>query len=336
MKTNTRRFICMQSLATLVIGVSIVVIIVFATSTGASSASNVLPATSAQFAERGGCRVWGGRRLRSTNTSFMPVQYTVGLGRVSADGEKGHIGLAENVITANSYTPDVLSLSFFPKGPTELIRDPARPRRVIADPGEKGGYTSESIKQVKGPDGFMDIVVLNEWEYEIRFYHLDQVRSKRNGFYRVVGEPYSVTRIRNPNPPKTDSIEITTTKNGRAEKSEWKYDEASDTWFFFLDGVESTRKLSEVSATDPCERTETRFDLEGGRWVKTIKTFRGFPWGQEIVQKIEDADGQARVTKYKYFDDPNSPHYTFLKTTIHPDGTIERHNRRPDPSDIKP
>ena len=333
MKTNSQRFICTQFLLTLVIAALMVGAIILATSAGATSD---FPATSAQISDRGGCRAWGGRRLRSTNAGVMPVQYSVGLGRVSADGQTGRISLAEDIITANSYTPDVLALSFFPKGPTELVRDPSRPQRVIADPGEKGGYTSQSIKQVKGPDGFMDIVVLNEWEYEIRFYHLDQVRPKRNGFYRVVGEPYSVTSIRNPNPPKIDSIEITTTKNGRAEKSEWRYEEASDTWYFFLDGVESTRKLSQVSATDPCERIETRFDLEGGSWVKTIKTFRGFPWGQEIVQKIEDADGQARVTKYKYFDDPNSPHYTFLKTTIHPDGTIERHNRRPWPSDIKP
>jgi hypothetical protein len=323
----------MQFLSTLVIGALLAGITVFAAPAGAS---DYLPATSAQFAERGGCRVWGGRRLRSTNAGVMFVQFTLGLGRISADGEKGRISLAEKVLTANSYTPDVLALSFFPKGPTELIRDPARPQRVIADPGEKGGYTSQSIRQVKGPDGLVDIVVLNEWEYEIRFYHPDQVRSKRNGFYRAVGEPFSVSLIRNPNPPKTDSIEITTTKAGRAEKNEWKYDEQSDTWVYFLDGVETTRKLSEINATDPCERIETRFDLEGGRWLKTIKTFRGFPWGQEIVQKIEDADGQARVTKYKYFDDPNGPHYTFLKTTIHPDGTIERHNRTPDPFDKRP
>jgi hypothetical protein len=34
---------------------------------------------------------------------------------------------------------------------------------------------------------------------------------------------------------------------------------------------------------------------------------------------------------YKYFEDPNGPRYTFLKTTIHPDGRIEKHNRHPDP-----
>ena len=315
----------------LVLGALIACVVVFAPPTGASSAGNYSLATPAKFSERGGCPVWGGRRLRSTNSGALTVQFQLGLGRISADGDKGHISLREGVITTNSYTPDVLALSFFPKGPTELIRDPARPQRVIADPGEKGGYTSQSIKQVKGPETLMDIVVLNEWEYEIRFYRPDQVGPKRNGFYSVMGEPFSVTVVRNPNPPKTDTIEITTTKDGRAEKSEWKYDEVSDTWLFFINGVENSRKLSEINATDPCERIETRFDLEEGRWLKTIKTFKAFPWGQEIVQKIEDADGEARITRYKYFDDPNGPHYTFLKTTIHPDGKIERHNRHPDP-----
>ena len=320
----------MLLLPTLVIGALITCIIVFA-APGASSASNHSRASRAKFFERGGCPVWDGRRLRSTNSGVLTVQFTLGLGRISADGETGHISLREGVITTNSYTPDVLALSFFPKGQTELIRDPGRPQRVIADPGEKGGYTSQSIKQVKGPETFMDIVVLNEWEYEIRFYHPDQVSSKRNGFYRMAGEPFSVTLVRNPNPPKTDAIEITTTKDGIAKKREWKYDEVSDTWLFFLDGVETVRKLSEISATDPCERIETRFDLKEGSWVKTIKIFKAFPWGQEIVQKIDDADGKAKITRYKYFDDPNGPHYTFLKTTIHPDGSIERHNRHPDP-----
>lgn len=294
----------------------------------------VVPARTAtvNLPERGGCAIWGGRRLRSINSDVMTVQYTVGVGRISKDGEKGQIELMEKVITRNSYTPDVLALTFFPKPPeTELIRDPARPQRVIADPGEKGGYTSQSIKQIRGPETTVDIVVISEWEYEIRFYHPDQVRSKRNGFYRFEGEPFSLTRVRNPDPPNTDSLEITTTKDGITKTSLYKYDERSDTWTFFLDGVETVRKVSEINATNPCERIETRHEIKDGRWLKTIKIFKAFPWGQDVVTRIDDADGEARTTTYKYFEDPNGPHYTFLKTTIHPDGRVEKHNRHPDP-----
>ena len=152
--------------------------------------------------ERGGCPVWGARRLRSTNSHAMTVQFSIGLGRVSDKENTGQIPLRERIITTNSYTPDILALTVSTVGnDIELIRDPLRPQRIIADPGEKGGYTSQSIKQVRVPQGFVDIVVLTEWEYEIRFYSPEQVGAKRKGFYTVSGEPFSVSRIRNPNPP---------------------------------------------------------------------------------------------------------------------------------------
>ncbi|HEU4795720.1 MAG TPA: hypothetical protein VFT02_08825 [Pyrinomonadaceae bacterium] len=290
------------------------------------------PSPTARQPEKGGCPVWEGRRLRSTNSGIYTVQYTLGLGRVWDNGDTDRISLAEGVLTPNSYTPDVLGFPVSTKGNTiEFVRDRSRPQRVIADPGEKGGYTSQSIKQIKVPEAFVDIVVLNQWEYEIRFYQPDQVGPKQDGFYTVTGVPSSVTHVRNPNPPNTNAIEITTTKDGKAEKAEWKYEEATDTWTYFLNGVESTRKSAEINPNDPCERIETRLDLKDGRWSKTIKVFKAFPWGQDIVKKIENPDGKARTTTYKYWDDPNGPHYTFLKTTIHPDGTIERHNRHPDP-----
>lgn len=273
--------------------------------------------------------MWGGRRLRSTNSRAMTVQYKLGLGTIWKNGDSDRISLLEKVLTPNSYTPDVLGFPVSTKDNTiEFIRDPSRPKRVIADPGEKGGYTSQSIKQIKVPEALVDIVVLSEWEYQIRFYPLSQVGPKQGGFYTFTGDPKSVAHIRNPNPPQTNAIEITTTNDGNVEKVEWKYDEASDTWTYFENGVETSRKLAEINPNDPCERIETRYDLEEGRWSKTIKVFRAFPWGQEIVKKIEDPDGKARTTTYKFFDDPNGPNYTWLKTTIHPDGRVEKHNRQ--------
>jgi len=314
-KTKTHRFY-IQILSTLIVGLLLV-------------CTMDVPAGTAT--ESGGCPAWEGRRLRSTNSEFASIYYYVGVGLVSENGDKGQITLGEWVITRNTYSPDALSLTFFPRPPTELIRDPARPQRVIADPGEKGGYTSQSIRQIKALETFVDIVVLSEWEYEIRFYRLDQGRGKRNGFYTFAGEPYSLTNVRNPNPPHTDSLEITFTKDGTTTRSEYKYDEEFDSWTFFRDGVETVRKLSQINPSNPCERTETRFDLKQGKWFKTLKIYKGFPWGQNIIKEIEDPDGQARTTTYEYFEDPKDTHYTFLKTTIHPDGTIERHNRHPDP-----
>jgi len=332
MKIERRKLIYIQLSLPPILGALMAFTTIVPAQTNERSDRDNSPAAIQNLPPKGGCPVWGGRQLRSTNSSVGTVQFSVGIGRVSEDGRTGHISLVENVITANSYTPDILALSVSEKGnQIELIRDPSRPQRVIADPGEKGGYTSQSIKQIRTLETFVDIVVLSEWEYEIRFYRPDQMRAKRKGFYTVSGEPFSVTHVRNPNPPNTDTLEITFTKDGAPHRSEYKYEAASDTWVFFDEGVETGRKLSQINPNDPCERIETRFDLEGGVWLKTVKIYKGFPWGQDLVKKIEDPDGEARTTTYKYFEDPKRPHYTFLKTTIHPDGRIERHNRQPNP-----
>jgi hypothetical protein len=95
-------------------------------------------------------------------------------------------------------------------------------------------------------------------------------------------------------------------------------------------GVEIARKISEINPDDPCERIETRIDAENSKAVKTVKIYKGFPWGQSIVKTIEDPDGEARTTTYTYFEDLNGPHYSFIKTTIHPNGEVELHNQQPD------
>ena len=97
-------------------------------------------------------------------------------------------------------------------------------------------------------------------------------------------------------------------------------------------GHEVVRKRSQVNPDNPCERIETRFETKDAKVLKTIKIYQGFPWGQDIVKKIEDPDGAAKTTIYQYYEDRNGPHYSFLKITMHPDGEVERHNQQPDPT----
>jgi hypothetical protein len=188
------------------------------------------------------------------------------------------------------------------------------------------------MRQIRAPETLVEVVVKDEWEYEVRFYAPELIGPKRDGLYTTLGEPFTVIRFRNPDPPNTNKLEIIKSKDGIVEKSEYSYDAGDDTWILKVNGVEKTRKLSVVNPKNPCERIETRFDLEDGKLLKTVKFYKGFPWGQNIVKKIEDPDGKPRTTVYKYFEDINGPHYTFLKTTIHPNGRVEQHNEQPDPT----
>jgi hypothetical protein len=36
------------------------------------------------------------------------------------------------------------------------------------------------------------------------------------------------------------------------------------------------------------------------------------------------------VTTFTYFEDKKGPHYSFLKSITHPDGTVELQNKQPD------
>lgn len=279
-----------------------------------------------------GCAVMGGKRLKSTNSSVANVRFHIGLGRL-ADGRVGQVSLRQNKITADIYTPDVLGFSMPPaRNGAELIADGSRPSRKISDGTPHGGYMTQPRRQVRVPETLLDIVVISQWEYELRFYRPDHIGAKRGKLYELVGDPHVVYRFRNPNPPSVDRLEITTMKDGTEDKSEYFHDAQLDLWTMTRNGQEVARKTSEVNPNDPCERIETRIDTEGSKVLKTVKIYKGFPWGQSIVKIIEDPEGEAKTTTYKYFEDRNGPHYSFLKTTIHPGGKVERHNRQPDPT----
>ncbi len=51
-----------------------------------------------------------------------------------------------------------------------------------------------------------------------------------------------------------------------------------------------------------------------------------------MVKIIKDPDGKALVTTFAYFEDKKGPHYRFLKSITHPDGTVELQNEQPDPT----
>jgi hypothetical protein len=280
-----------------------------------------------------GCAALGGQELKSTNSSNANVIMYIGLGHL-ADGRAAEISLLESRITADSYTPDVLGFSM-PDGRNgaELIRDDSVPARKISDGTPNGGYIARRLRQVKVPETLLDIVIISQWEYELRFYSPNQIGVKRGKLYEFSGEPFAVYRFRNPTPPAANRLEITTIKGGTTtDKSGFFYDAESESWSFSKNGKEVVKKTSKVNPHDLCERIETRIETKDAKVQKTVKIYKGFPWGQEIVKTIEDPDGEAKITIYKYFEDINGPHYRFLKTTIHPDGRVERHNEQPDPT----
>jgi hypothetical protein len=290
------------------------------------AAGVVPPAVNKSTTGANGCAAWGNRVLKTTNSRTSNVQINIGLGRM-ANGMNDEISFGETILTPDVYTPDVLGFPIAPKNNgAEFIRDNSREPRLISD-GNGGGYKSQPWRQVRVPEALVDIVVTDQWKYELRFYRPNQIGPKVEDLYTVRGVPYAIYRFRNPNPPSVNRLEISTIKKGTEDRSEYEYDAESDTWLFSKNGVQVSKKTSSVNHEDPCERFEIRVDTDCPKVCKLIRVYRGFPWGQEIVKKVEDALGEPKTTTFTYFMEPNERHYGFLKTTTNPDGSVELHNQ---------
>ena len=285
----------------------------------------------------GPCRVNGGLPLTSTESKVSNIRLTLCLGKLS-NGRCVTMSLYESRITADTYTPYAFGLPFPDRGEVELINDTSHPPKQfgelhqLIDGTAVPPYFKQPMRQIKLPAALIDVVVLSRWEYDLRFYHAKDVGPKEDGLYTLTGLPDAVWKFKNPEPPSLNRLQLIRTKDGSDDVTEFAYDEAEDKWVMSKNGSWATIKSSAVNPDDPCERVETRLDREGGEVAKTVKIFRAFPWGQEVVKVIEDPDGKASVTTFAYFEDKKGPHYGFLKRITHPDGTVELQNEQPDPT----
>ncbi|HEX8145493.1 MAG TPA: hypothetical protein VF553_23190 [Pyrinomonadaceae bacterium] len=285
----------------------------------------------------GPCKINGGLPLTTIESKVSNIRFTLCLGKLS-NGDCVAMSLHESQIDADIYTPYAFGLPSVYRGEVELINDTSHPEKKfgelhqLIDGTAIPPYSKHPMRQIKLPNVLVDVAVLSQWEYDLRFYQAKDVGPKENGLYTITGSPQVVWKFKNPEPPSLNRFQIIRTKDDRDDVTEFTYDEAEDKWVMFKNGSWVTIKSSVVNQDNPCERIETRLDRADGQVTRTIKIFRAFPWGQELVKTIEDPDGTASVTTFAYFEDKNGPHYRFLKSITYPDGTVELQNDGPDPT----
>jgi hypothetical protein len=288
----------------------------------------------------GPCHVNGGIPLNSIESNVSNIHLTLCLGKLS-NGDCVEMSLEQSQITADTYTPYAFGLPDPDRGEVELINDTSHPPKQfgelheLVDGTAVPPYFKQPMRQIKLPTELIDVVVLSQWQYDLRFYHAQDVGPKRNGLYTVTGHPHAVWKFKNPSPPSLNRLQMIRTTDGVDDVREFTYDAAVDKWVLSGNGSWVAIKSSVVNPGNPCERIETRLDRKSGQVTKTIKIFRAFPWGQELVTVIEDPHGKALITTFAYFEDKKGPHYRFLKSITHPDGTVELQNEQPDPT-MKP
>ncbi len=244
------------------------------------------------------------------------VVWEAGMGFLKDGRSAEHLSIREQIISSAIYTPATLIYS--PPAKTTDIE-------VL-----RNGTT---LRQVKAPQAFADVVVNNPSEYEIRYYRPTDVGPKQSGFYTFLGPPYVTWRITNPDPTTTTRLEIQKVEGGNiTNKTEYLWDPDIDSWTLktgWISGLNYARtETRNVSHPTPTSRKETFLVKEGNTLVsKRTHTYLSFPWGEELVQEVIDPDSAALTTTYTYYENPSETHrYRKLKTITYPDGLWEKYD----------
>ena len=251
-----------------------------------------------------------------TSPKAGSVIWEAGLGNIKDGRSAGPISIREKVLSSAIYTPSVLVYS--PPAKTSDVE-------VL-----RNGTT---LRQIKAPQAFADIVVNSASEYELRYYRPADVGPKSGSFYTFLGSPYVTWRITNPDPATTTRLEIHKVEGGIVtNKSEYIWDPAIDSWTLKTGWISGSNYLRTetrtVSYPTQVSRTETYIVKEGATLVsKRTKTYLSYPWGEELVQEVLDPDSAALTTTYTYYENASETNrYRKLKTITFPDGLWEKYD----------
>ncbi|MBF0433687.1 MAG: hypothetical protein HQK83_20580, partial [Fibrobacteria bacterium] len=190
------------------------------------------------------------------------------------------------------------------------------------------------IRQLIAPETFVDVVVINNFSYEIRFYKPSQMGEKVDGFFEIEGAAAPFSRWRIENPDASDSVynRLKVTEND----NEHIYELEGNTWTLSKYGGQ--KKISVEKIRNGSSLIETRSVMDGNDVVaSTIETTRfEFPWDTEIIKTVNDPEGLKLTTTKTYYDEPSDdpfPQFTEkngrygkVKKQLNPDGSWFRYD----------
>ncbi|MEO0510679.1 MAG: RHS repeat-associated core domain-containing protein [Verrucomicrobiota bacterium] len=193
-------------------------------------------------------------------------------------------------------------------------------------------------RQLRCASGLADIVVVDDFSYELRLHAPGNEGTKdTDGYYVPVGSPYRVIRIENPtgNLNFYESVRITDTQGAYSRISEWNYVPAADDWAL-TEGIDPMTGagmlteqiiISEDAETGNELRTIELRGVEGGLVSRKRQVIAEKTWGSALIQEIEDVDGFALSTAYTFYEDEaERGRYGQRSTQTNPDGSWARYD----------
>lgn len=190
-----------------------------------------------------------------------------------------------------------------------------------------------ALRQVLAPQTFIDIVVINDFSYNINFYRPNDIAGESGGLYEVdaSARPFVVWSIENPDASAEiyNRLKITEIKDGTTKAYEYIWDDMQNAWALSSgNGLQIKMRSEEIDAVRKNRIvTETTKDASGTLCSAIRTTFHMFPWGEEIIEQIDDPDGAALTTTTTYYEDSGmTGSYGRIESQVSPDGSWVRYH----------
>ena len=245
------------------------------------------------------------------------------------DGSAGSITLKADVPSSTLATPFSLKKKLLSGA------------RAILDQNNLGPEGLPGIRQIAAAQAFVDVVTLDTYGYELRFYAPgNQGAVNAQGFYEPVGTPFRVLKVENPDRSPTiyNRLSITGTGEGGTDVATFVYNASTNGWELMRekDGQVVVERRSSV--IDPMTRRRVEIhrkeDGAGRVALDEQNTYQVFPWNtgsnalrtEELVETISDPSGVALRTAYTFYEDPvaDGPNYGHVKYEVEPNGSWQK------------
>ncbi|MCD4818504.1 MAG: hypothetical protein K8S23_07410, partial [Candidatus Cloacimonetes bacterium] len=180
------------------------------------------------------------------------------------------------------------------------------------------------IRQIKSPGILTDIVVLNKFSYQIRFYNIaDKKLKKKHDLYIPIGETIKTWTLETPDKSKKNfrKFRITEKVEDFERISEYSYDEKNNELKLTTgngERIEICREKENEEAKNTI-KTFTVQNSKGEIASKKIEIYHTFSWGESLIKKIIDPDGSELTKEYTYYEKRNDEgRYAKINTISYP------------------
>jgi hypothetical protein len=247
------------------------------------------------------------------------VSATLSLGSANYGTAAGNLYLSSELPSLNLATPNALAFS----GSRAEVE-------VVAPTGV--------VRQVKAPQALADIVTINDFKYEARFYYLGDVGSKQGDTYQILNPNNWFVKWTVENPDASTNaynrLRLTETRGASTKVSEYAYDAGTAAWTLSQPGSlrEDHWEITQDLANQNRTYTSHVRPPGGNDVLKRSRTFHRFDWGEGVVAESAGDGASLRTTSRAYYltagDAGFAPNGTRLplRCVIPPDGAWQRYD----------